>query len=274
MQRIAIAVSFVLAIALAPKAGAGPFLNPSIAATSPLISAWADGVVSFSPTPSGSGSAASALGAANGALVSLGDLTAAEIAGGAAPGSITLSFSQPIYDGTGPDLAVFENAGAFFPAPFVFGELAYVEVSSNGVDFARFPSISLNTLASGNADTDLITTFGRGFAGINTTNVHNLAGIHPTGFGTLFDLSDLLADPLVTSLVVDLSAIAFVRLVDVPGDGSFFDSLGNPILDAWVTAGTGGLDLDAIAALHVVPEPGTALLVSIGVALLARRRRA
>jgi hypothetical protein len=40
-----------------------------------------------------------------------------------------------------------------------------------------------------------------------------------------------------------------------------------------VTTGTGGLDLDAVAALHAVPEPGTALLVAIGVAALSWRRR-
>ena len=102
--------------------------------------------------------------------------------------------------------------------------------------------------------------------------MNNLVGIHASGQGTLFDLNDLLADALVQGGLVDLSAIAFVRVVDVPGDGSFLDSLGNPILDAWVTTGSGGVDLDAVAALHLVPEPGTLLLVGLGLAALSRRR--
>ena len=50
-------------------------------------------------------------------------------------GSATLTFAQPLADVPGPDFAVFENAfnGAFL-------ELAHVEVSSDGVNFFRFPS--------------------------------------------------------------------------------------------------------------------------------------
>jgi len=59
-------------------------------------------------------------------------------------------------------------------------------------------------------------------------------------------------------------------LTAVPGNGSFLDSLGNPILDAWPTTGSSaGLDLDAVAALHVVPEPGTLALLALGVGALA-----
>jgi hypothetical protein len=256
-----------LAIGLAPAANAGPFTNPFILASDPAIAAWADGVASFAPTPSGSaaGAAANALGASNGGTVSLGDLTAAQIGGAVPPGQITLTFSTPITNGAGADLAVFENA--FNSGAFWFAELGFVEVSSDGVNFARFPSVSLNTEA------DLNVGFGRNFALIDRTNVDNLAGIHGTGQGTLFDLDDLLADALVQGGLVDLGSIGFVRIVDVPGNGSFLDSLGNPILDAWVTTGSGGVDLDAIGALHVVPEPGTLLLVGFGLATLAVRRK-
>jgi hypothetical protein len=256
--------AFALTLLLGGAASAGPFTNPSILASDSAIAAWADGVAGFSPTPTGSGLATNALGAANGTLASLGDLTAAQIAANADPGEITLTFSTPITNGAGADLAVFENA--FSSAGFWFAELGYVEVSSDGVNFARFPSVSLNTEA------DLNVGFGRNFALIDRTNVNNLAGIHASGQGTLFDLNDLLADALVQGGLVDLSAIAFVRIVDVPGDGSFLDSLGNPILDAWVTTGSGGVDLDAVAALHLVPEPGTLLLVGLGLAALSRRR--
>jgi hypothetical protein len=264
-----------LSSAIATSASAGPFTNAGIAASDPAIVGWADGIAAFAPTPSGAGVATSALGPANGTVVSLGDLNASQIANGDAPGSITLTFSTPIRNGPGADLAVFENAGLFFALPVVFAELAFVEVSSNGFDFARFPSVSLNTEGTGNPATDIVTTFGRSFAGIDRTNTYNLAGIHESNVGTLFDLADLLPDPLVGLGLLNLNAVSHVRLVDVPGDGSFLDSLGNPILDAWVTTGTGGFDLDAVAALHIVPEPGAALLLALGLAGLtvSGRRR-
>src|SRR5690606_19802057 len=46
------------------------------------------------------------------------------------------------------------------------------------------------------------------------------------------------------------------------------DSLGNPILDTWLTTGSGGFDLDAVGAINVVPEPLTGALLGGGVALL------
>ena len=78
-------------------------------------------------------------------VVSLGDLSSADIAEGVAPGSLTLGFATPMADGPGPDFVVFGNA--FFvrgKVVRVFSKLAYVEVSSDGVNFARFPSVDLN----------------------------------------------------------------------------------------------------------------------------------
>ena len=72
--------------------------------------------------------------------------------------------------------------------------------------------------------------------------------------GTAFDLEDLASDALVQSSIVNLNDIRFVRLVDIPGNGAFLDSQGRAILDAWPTAGSGGLDLDAIGARYAVPE--------------------
>jgi hypothetical protein len=270
MSRISLllaAAGLTIGLGTAPSAEAGPFTNPYVSASAPTIDAWANGVASFGPTTTGSppASASNALGPANGVTVSLGDLNAAQIAAATPPGQITLTFSTPVTNGAGADLAVFENA--FSSGGFWFAELGYLEVSSDGVNFARFPSVSLNTEA------DLFTSFGRDFALIDRSNVDNLVGIHQTNQGTLFDLDDLLADALVQAGLVDLGAIGFVRVVDVPGNGAFLDSLGNPILDAWPTAGSGGVDLDAIAALHIVPEPGTLLLVGLGCAGLALRRR-
>ncbi|QDU54452.1 PEP-CTERM sorting domain-containing protein [Aeoliella mucimassa] len=253
---------------------AGPY--PSFSDTSHQvlpgqISAWATSVVDYSPTAgvdAAYADASHALAANDGGIVSLGDLDAAQIAAGDLPGTLTVKFDTLISDLAGPDLAVFENASQFYTDPVIFAELAYVEVSSNGTDFVRFPSVSLNT------EDDLVANFGRAYAGADTTNIYNLAGVHPTGIGTPFDLAELSGMAEVVSGAVDLSAIQYVRLVDIPGSGDFVDSLGNPIFDAWVTTGSGGLDLDAVGAINTVPEPSTTLLALLGIALVAGGRLA
>ena len=53
-------------------------------------------------------------------------------------GFITLEFDPPIGNGPGDDFAVFENGFYDNATGELFGEFAFVEVSSNGVDFARF----------------------------------------------------------------------------------------------------------------------------------------
>jgi hypothetical protein len=210
--------------------------------------------------------------------VSLGDLNAQQIGDSIAPGAITLSFTAPIMNGPGWDLVVFENAGTFFSQPFVFAELSYVEVSSDGAEFVRFPSVSLNVEPGQGTpgDTEINTGFGRSFAGVNATNVYNLAGIHPSNLGTQFDLNELTAAAAVQAGAVDLGNIRYVRLVDIPGSGAYLDSQGRPILDAWVTSGSGGLDLDAVGARHTVPEPSVVALLLVialvGTILLFKRR--
>ncbi|MEM8732932.1 MAG: PEP-CTERM sorting domain-containing protein [Planctomycetota bacterium] len=209
----------------------------------------------------------------NGGVNSLGDLDASEIAAGLSPGFLTVTFPTGIGNGDGADFAVFENGGAFFSEPFRFAELAYVEVSTDGIDFARFPSISTNE------ESDLDVGFGRGFAGVDVTNVFNLAGKHENGFGTPFDLGDLSSDPLVANGSLDLANVQYLRLVDIPGNGDFVDSQGNGILDPWLTSGSGGFDFRLGQGVGVgvfntaVPEPGGfALLAAVGGSLLFNRR--
>lgn len=147
-------------------------------------------------------------------------------------GSIILTFDRPIADGTGADFAVFENANV---AGFL--ELAFVEVSSNGTDFVRFPNDSLTPFPVGP------------FANLmDASEVDGFAGKYILGYGTPFDLAELPDDP-----AVDPSAIRFVRLVDIFGDGSMTDSSGDPIYDPTPTAISAGFDLDAVAVLHERP---------------------
>ncbi len=199
-----------------------------------------------------------------------------------APGSITLGFgNKTIFDGPGPDFAVFENGFNFGGPTSLLAELAYVEVSSDGTDFARFASISTNTAA---------TQISGAFQGYDMTNVFNLAGKHASNWGTPFDLSQLASDPLVTAGLLDLSAIRLVRLVDVVGSGSLVnasnseipgiakDSLSNPILDNWLTFDSAGFDYlglptGAVGVVHATPEPGTAVLASLAATGLAVLRR-
>ncbi len=175
----------------------------------------------------------------NAGVVSLGD-------GGIA----TLTFAASIRNGNGFDFVIFENA---FSNPTNaaegFLELAFVEVSSDGEHFIRFPAVS---------NTPVTQQIGP-FAYLNASYLNNLAGkyIHP--FGTAFDLEDL-AD----SSNININAITHVRIIDVVGAintsiGSK-DSQGNLINDPYPTAfATGGFDLSAVGVIHqnVVSIPET-----------------
>lgn len=160
---------------------------------------------------------------ANG-LVSLGD-------GGIA----TLTFNGYIYDDSGADFAVFENS---FDGMFL--ELAFVEVSSDGINFLRFDAVSLtpNTVQLDNN------------AQMDATYIHNLAGKYRAGYGTPFDLAELDGIP-----GLDISQITHVRVIDVVGSINpvfgTYDSQNNIINDPYPTPFTqGGFDLDAVGVIH------------------------
>lgn len=143
-------------------------------------------------------------------------------------GAITMTFDLPIADGPGPDFAVFENAEIN-----TFLELAWVEVSSDGTNFVRFPNHSL-TAAS-------VPAFGE----VYTTNVGGLAGKYEIEYGTPFDLRQLPADPNL-----DPMDVRWVRIVDIVGDGSCTDSFGDVIYDPCPTIGSGGFDLAGIGVIN------------------------
>ncbi len=251
------------------------------AVLNPIFRGWADGVVEYRPADdlwSGAWNHPDkALGPATGDpldIVSLGELTQPEIDTGKPPGRITVVFGDPndpndrraIRNGKGMDFAVFEN-GIISQITTVNGsvqgqllaELAFVEVSSNGRDFVRFPSVSLTPGRVG------------AYGTTDMGNIHNLAGKHPNAggicTGTPFDLDDLAAHPDVLSGKVDPNAIHYVRLVDIPGNGSFVDDAtshidpntwpawanyanAHPIFDQWPTWGSGGFDLEAVGVLN------------------------
>ncbi len=261
----------------------------------PVFKGWATGVVMYDPSDNvgtygqnGIGSQFAdpnlALGAVTGSnmdIVSLGDMDATEITAHLSNpavhplGTLILSFDKAITNGTGADFATFENGfvsnyntGAGSAAGQMFAELGYVEVSTDGVHYARFPSEYYNYQGAPPGSQAYLTQ--------DVSNIYNLAGKHANAYGeswgTPFDLDDLLDDQLVLDGLVDLDEINFVKIVDIPGDGTFTDSLGTPIYDAWVTWGSGGMDFEALGVINQVPEPASLALLGAGLAMVASRR--
>ncbi len=150
-------------------------------------------------------------------------------------GSAICFFDPPISDGPSWDFAVFENA---FDDAFL--ELAFVEVSSDGEHFVRFPATSL-------IDTSQQTeTFGLTDARL----INNLAGKYRVGFGTPFDLAEL-----KDSVNLDIQSIKYIKIIDVVGsinpEFATYDNSGRAINDPYPTPfPSGGFDLDAIGVIH------------------------
>ncbi len=232
--------------------------------TDPSIVAWATGYTNLSygvgvadnwKTPS------KALGPAEGSafdIVTLGR-----------GGQITLTFAKPITDGAGFDFAVFENG---FSDHYM--ELAWVEVSSDGVHFVRFPCFSYTNSPVG------------GYGNVSPSEIHGFAGKYQAGYGTPFDLSqlqlaydaandgtdDVFTDEYQASLLdnfvhLNIDAITHVRREDVVGDGSRPRDDGNVvdaegiqgavIYDPYKTFGSAGFDLDAVAVVHQLDATGS-----------------
>lgn len=166
-------------------------------------------------------------------------------------GEITLTFSTPIIDGPGWDFATFENS-----LNDTFLELGYVEVSSNGISFFRFDNYS-NT-------SDPVSSYGA----VAPTNITGYCSKYRQGYGTPFDLNDLAG-----TAGLDITAITHIKIIDIIGDGNYFDSNGNAIYDPCPTYNSAGLDIDAIGVIHQVPEPATLLLIAAGIPVLLKRRQ-
>ena len=164
-------------------------------------------------------------------------------------GDLTLGFAGPITDGPGADLIVGENPFRVTPGGWsTFAEMMFVEVSSDGVHFARFPSRYFGAPAQpGPFGVVTVGTYA-GLAG-QTPVLATLPGVDARDVvdagGDAFDLADLAGDPLVLLGLVNVQAIAQVRLVDVVS-GQSLDSRGTPIFDP----GSGSADVDAVTVIH------------------------
>lgn len=247
--------ALLCSLALPAPGSTGPFPSaPSvpgsdaIPAASPLFTAWANGIAAFTAgpqekgtnaTPAAYGTPASVTGPPDAAGASYAVPAASPVLSLGDGGFITVTFANPIADGEGPDFAVFEN-GFGTSGVMLFAELGFVEVSSDGVNFTRFPAVSCTPTA----------TQTNAFTALDPANLHHLAGKHPAGYGTPFDLAALAGTP-----GLNLQRVTHVRIVDVVGDvkngqGSR-DSLGNWINDPFPTNfSTCGFDLDAVGVIH------------------------
>ena len=156
-------------------------------------------------------------------------------------GTATLTFESPIYNGEGPDFAVFENGFANAVNPDTWAlELGFVEVSSDGVNFFRFPAVTYVQTETqlGNAGS------------IVPAQLHNFASKYGAFYGTPFDL-----DEVEDSELLNKNRITHVRIVDVVGnidpEYAAKDSEGHIVNDPWPTAfASSGFDLDAVGVIH------------------------
>ncbi|MEX2380710.1 MAG: T9SS type A sorting domain-containing protein [Vicingaceae bacterium] len=176
------------------------------------------------------GDSTSAIGQPNAnGVVSLGD-----------GGSATLSFPGVIFDGPGHDFAIFENGFSNINGGD-FLELAFVEVSSDGQNFFRFPAHSL---------TDTSQAVGS-FGSVDPTQINNLAGKYLLAYGTPFDLAELNG---INGL--DVQNITHIRIIDVVGSlnnaHATRDTAGRKVNDPYPTAfPQSGFDLDAVGIVHI-----------------------
>lgn len=219
-------------------------------------STFASRVVAYRPGP-GVGAPfhdpSRALGAPAGAGRTSGSL---DVVGLGRGGTLTLAFDLPITDGPGADFLVFENAFIVGLESTCFAEIAFVEVSSNGIDFARFPVSYTGPASSIGPYGALLPGSWKGFAG--TTPVFANPTIRPAidprdparAGGDAFDLRVLRTHPLVGLGKLNVFRITHVRIVDVE-DGKHRDMHGRLIRDPSV----GSADIDAVAVVNFFGKP-------------------
>jgi len=197
-------------------------------------------------------------------------------------GSLTLGFTDAngsagwIADAPGDDFIVSENAMVSWYTGGTFIELLRVQVSSDGVHFAEFPTRCDQTtpippdFLYNTVDPSLYS----GFAGTRPV-LYDADSGGPAGQrdpydpddagGDPFDLADLAAVEDVVLGLVDVNHIQYVRLIDVNGDGSELDSNGQPIydpsglVDRWPDDEDAyrplSADVDAVTVIHGLREP-------------------
>ena len=159
-------------------------------------------------------------------------------------GIAILQFNYPVTNKNGPDFAVFENGFLKEPnSPLAFLELAFVEVSTDGIEYVRFPAIS--EIPTDNQ----VDSFGF----IDARYIHNFAGKYINNYGTPFDLDAV--SGLTENTTVDINNINYIKIIDATGtinpEYASYDAQNNIVNDPFPTAfSSGGFDLDAVGVIH------------------------
>lgn len=226
----------------APQAGLPG--STAVERTSSSIKSWATDCVvvrglqqinGSQTTFASAGVPSNAIGNTSG-IVSLGD-----------GGTATLTFAKPITNGPGFDFAIFENGFISLSSGLAFLELAFVEVSSDGINFFRLPS---HNEYPANFIENSTEPGGPGFASMDARYLNNFAGKYVANYGTPFDISDLPDHALL-----DKTKITHLKIIDVVGtniDGfRTYDSFGNIAVDPFPTPFvSSGFDLDAVGVMN------------------------
>lgn len=224
-------------------------LVATASASSSVYGQFATTVVSFNPGPSANPSFpdSNALGGPQGGGLTGGSSHVCVLGVG---GSITFGFANPLRNGPGADFLAFENGFTFSGG--VFAEVSAVEVSSDGVWFARFPLRYVGPPnpqpAFGSLPMGTFSGMVGGMPVLANVVTNTIDPRDPVvAGGEAFDLADLVNEPNVIAGFVDLSNITQVRIVDIP-EGTVQDAIGAFVYDHG--GATGSTDFDAIAVVH------------------------
>jgi hypothetical protein len=158
-----------------------------------------------------------------------------------------------VYDGHGTNLAPVARGDNF-----VWCKPAFVDVSSDATNWARFPVTYWNTDTLFQAS---VPDTPDHWLSQDVTMIDGLAGKSILQYGTPFSLSALTNSSPVISGSVNLDNIRYIRLTDVIGDGSTTDQYGNLIRSPYYD----GAQLPALVA---TPDSSTDGFCLRGVAIL------
>ncbi|MEI6085718.1 MAG: hypothetical protein WCS70_15650 [Verrucomicrobiota bacterium] len=283
-------------VLIAVNAMAGPFAdyNQGIRSNDVRITGWATGWQDYiRPNPAGGGychNNSNQLDSIDNAILgaptdfTLNGTTKHVLALGHGA-SITVSFGRAIPYRAGWNFAVFNNS---FPsaAPalaergggtnyvyyqsgtnlvpvvrgnnFLWCKPAFVDASSDALNWARFPVTYLNTDVLFQAT---VADNSAHWLSQDATMLDGLAGKMALQYGTPFALAALTNHPNVVNGSVNLDNIRYIRLTDVIGDGSTVDQYGNPIYSPY-------FDGTQLPALVATPDSSTDGFALRGVAIL------
>jgi len=295
-----LAISVVAALGTA-GATAGPFpdYNQGIQSNDARIVGWASGWLNYiQPDPSSGGychnNADQSDSISNAILGAPADFsvngTTEHVLALGHGASITITFGGSVPYGPAGNFAVFGNAFLDMSSAlagrgggtnhvyynsgtnlvpvargynFIWTKLAFVDVSSDDTNWARFPATYLNTDLLFEATVPDSTQH---WISQDPTMIDGLAGKTVLQYGTPFSLAVLTNNPSVLSGAVNLNNVRYIRFTDVIGGGSTTDQFGNaiyspyydgtqlPALVAAPDSATDGFCLRGVATL-VVPTP-------------------